>query len=275
MGKEIFCIKVTALLPVLKEQIKALWKSTFGDDDEYIERAFGSFLSEALCFYTLCDKDIACVFFTIPTQFKYSDKICRAFYLYGAATKEALRGKGLFTELFLFAKESLKSNHSADFIFLVPAKQELFNFYRSFSFTDTAFYENREIKAEDCGYNFIRESSVPESLYSLYCKNALSYSHSLVKSEELFVYSVHDKMQDGYILYTFDGGFLLERDGEIFHLCTSSDVDAHQVCASFAAFTGKESVSANIFAEDGKPLCMALSLCESKVENILCSLLFE
>ena len=115
------------------EDLKQLWEVVFGDTREVTNAFFENAFFPDGCFYESADGKAVSALYLLPVTL--GDK--KGFYLYAAATMPANRGKGYMAKLI---KEALRyAKTVADFVYLCPAEQSLYDYYRRFGFSQTLY----------------------------------------------------------------------------------------------------------------------------------------
>lgn len=121
----------------IEKQIREIWRSTFGDTPEYVDLLFNAYFNEQLCSWITHDKVDACGV-GIP-YYIVSDagEKLRGLYLCGLATIPEMRRRGLMTRL-LEQMENNARKRGFDATFLIPADDELRNFYSKRGYKNTS-----------------------------------------------------------------------------------------------------------------------------------------
>lgn len=108
-----------------RSDIIELWQEAFGDSFDDIE-FFIRNVKNARCLAYYNEDNIISMFFLVDcTCLEQNGK-----YIYAACTKTDFRKKGIMSELLNYAKEN-----SEDFICLIPANENLSEYYKSRGFT--------------------------------------------------------------------------------------------------------------------------------------------
>lgn len=118
-----------------------LWQKTFGDTSDTVNYFLEHFASGNLL---VCDNDaeIVSMMLLFESEIVIKSHNYKAFYIYAAATDEKYRKKGIMSNLLEYAGEIAKSRN-AYFLFLKPASEYLYSFYRNNGF-ENAFFQNHE-----------------------------------------------------------------------------------------------------------------------------------
>lgn len=121
-----------------REQIVSLWCSVFKEDSREDAEFFIDNIKHSVCLGYFSDEKLVSMLFLVDC--KYSDLKGR--YVYAVCTAEEFRRKGFSTCLIEKAKEYMN-----DFLWLIPANDSLFGFYKKTGFEMKLFsdksYENR------------------------------------------------------------------------------------------------------------------------------------
>ena len=140
-------------------ELKKLWRDAFDEKGIYTEL----FMEKR---YKTCEaagmfdgKKLLSVLYMLPCTFKLKDKEYSMSYIFAVATFKEQRGKGYCSSVMNFAHEYLKSK-GVDCASLVPAEEELFNFYRNLQYED-AFYISLD------SYHILKSKKLPASFVSL------------------------------------------------------------------------------------------------------------
>ena len=122
----------------LKNKMKALWKDTFHDSDDYINLVFETYFNPDLLEYEEVNGDVVAALLGVPYSFGNADRSVRGLYLCGLATKPQFRSRGFMTRMLARINEkALKAGFA--FTFLIPADPGLRKFYRDRDYVN-AFY---------------------------------------------------------------------------------------------------------------------------------------
>lgn len=119
---------VTVNIDENREQIISLWQECFGDKREYIEFFLDN--CPSVCLGIVTDSELISMLFLLDghiADFKLK-------YIYAAATRAEHRGKGHMANLIEFAKAFCAEEY--DGIFLVPAEESLYGYYKKFGFIE-------------------------------------------------------------------------------------------------------------------------------------------
>ena len=122
--------------------LMALWKEAFGDDDGFINTFFslGFSPTRALCAY---EKEM------LAGALYWFDMNCngkKIAYIYGVATANSFRGRGIGTAMMKAAEETLRAS-GYEGIALVPAEKKVFQFYEKLGYKTFAYVDEKRFTA--------------------------------------------------------------------------------------------------------------------------------
>lgn len=137
----------------IKSQMKALWKATFHDSDEYIDLVFDSYFDPEYVEYFEEGGTIKSAALGIPYKFGNDKYHISGVYLCGLATTPDYRKKGIMGRLIEKAAERMKQKGYA-FLFLIPADEGLKRYYMDRQFIPFS-YMNQYHYVE--GHDFRRD----------------------------------------------------------------------------------------------------------------------
>ncbi|MBR5855696.1 MAG: GNAT family N-acetyltransferase [Bacteroidales bacterium] len=131
--------------------IREIWRNIFTPKEDYLDIIFKYLYRVLDAFVFVIDEKIASVAFAIPMALFHRDEnytsseTYHGRYLYGVATIEEARGRGLSRVLV----EQIKDYYTAgceDFIITRPAEESLFPFYKAQGFTQSLYRSERVIR---------------------------------------------------------------------------------------------------------------------------------
>jgi len=131
------------------DTIANLWQEAFGDDREWVMTYLAENIERVLTYSE--NDDIFGMLSLLPVT--YEDK--KGYYVYGVATFEKHRLKGVSSKLLDFAQKMVHDSR-ADFLVLVPRNEGLFKFYQERGFfpmtsvKTTTFSKNDFQKVTSC-----------------------------------------------------------------------------------------------------------------------------
>ena len=108
-----------------KKELSSLWQMTFSEDSSVIESFFENVFQDTVAPVIRLDGEIISSLFLLDCKIGDYNGKC----IYCAMTKYAHRGKGYMKKLLDFSYAYCKKN-GFDFLFLVPAEESLFDYYR-------------------------------------------------------------------------------------------------------------------------------------------------
>ncbi len=114
-------------------QLKHIWKSVFGDSDDYIKLFFEKkYRDEETLLYVENSKVLSMLFF-LRYNMKVYENIYPSGYICGAATLPEYRGKGLMDSL-LKRSFDIMLKRGDFFSVLIPAEDKLYGFYSRYGY---------------------------------------------------------------------------------------------------------------------------------------------
>ena len=128
-----------------KEKMYSLWQSCFGDDGETIEKFFKNSFSYENAVICTDKAEVVSQLFLLPEKLSLGEKEYFAYYIYAAATAESYRKQGIMGSLLKFTS-ALAADRKADYLFLVPATEKLFDYYEKFGFYKALYAEKTVFK---------------------------------------------------------------------------------------------------------------------------------
>lgn len=126
--------------PKYRNKMYSLWQSCFGDDKETIDMFFKSSFSYENAVICTDKAEVVSQLFLLPEKLSLGEKEHFAYYIYAAATAESYRKQGIMGSLLEFTS-SLAADRKADYLFLVPATEHLFDYYEKFGFYKAVYAE--------------------------------------------------------------------------------------------------------------------------------------
>lgn len=121
------------------EELKEIWKLSFGDDDSFIDLYFQSIDWIKQTAVLLCDGRVVSMLTMIPVDMAGENgEKRRASMLFAIATHPDFQKRGFAERLIEFSNQYLLSMQTAATL-LVPAKKELFRFYKKRGYQDGFF----------------------------------------------------------------------------------------------------------------------------------------
>lgn len=120
-------------------ELIALWRTCFGDDEEYISAFMRARFVPERTLVGREDGRICSVLYLLDGKVRIAGEAFEAAYLYAVCTHPDFRSRGCMGEL-LRAAESLCRDLGLDYICLVPAEDSLFDYYSRFGYR-SAFEE--------------------------------------------------------------------------------------------------------------------------------------
>ena len=209
--------------------LKTLWRICFGDEADYIDFFFENrFVPENTLVYS-CDGKPVSQLFLLEGVFGINGREYPSYYLYAACTHPSFRRKGIMGELLDYAK-TLAESRKIDFICLVPAEKQLFDYYSKFSYRTV--FSKKIITVNRCDFNNCNSSiDNPElntSDLSLFRNRYLTRRDCFIWDDKALDYAVGENRFSDGILYSCGCGYALTRplkDGSchIIEICSSDN----------------------------------------------------
>lgn len=193
-----------------REDIISLWEECFGDDRAYIEFFLDS-CPNKVCIGSVADgKPVSMLFLLNGELNGFSCK-----YIYAACTSIDCRGRGLMGELIEYAK-SCCQDIEADFLFLVPAEDSLYDYYSRFGFVTKMKRAGYTLNGGLKSFDEFKTTDIKKIAQRR--KKLLSVIDRFVFDMATTEYSVKEFLRTGGEIYSRDGetGFLafVVRDGK-------------------------------------------------------------
>lgn len=173
------------------DQLKALWEEAFGDTPEDTEDYFARRHQNGCMLVDVRENEIAGMLSLLPVTLASQGREFPARYIYGVATKQSFRGRGISTQLMEYTHEFMK-NRGEKAAILVPASPSLFDFYgkrgyKTVFFLDTIQVEANKIPSLPVGgrigrcdipaYTRLRDKAFSSSsLYARWDEHAVAYA---------------------------------------------------------------------------------------------------
>lgn len=149
-----------------RTQIIALWSSVFGDSEQDIAFFLDNCRHKKCLGFFVDDKLVSMIFIVECTYCGKSGG-----YIYAVSTYNEYRGRGYASKLIEAAKK-----YDYDFLWLIPANDSLFDFYKRFAF-ETKLYSDK--KYDNC-IAFDENDEICEYLYE---GSAYKYPRGMVYSK--------------------------------------------------------------------------------------------
>ncbi len=130
-------------------QLRELWRTAFGDSDEYIDSFFENLFRTDECVVAEADGKVVSAMYVLPgeTVFPFRKNRLTAGYTYALATLPEYRSRGIGRAVYKAASD--KALGSADAACVLPAEESLYPFYENASGAKP--------------FSFIREARIPKA----------------------------------------------------------------------------------------------------------------
>ncbi len=115
----------------LEAECKSLWRSVFGDDDEFIDHFLSRYYNhDRMIHLNDADDKLTAMLHIIPMTTPEGYKVA---YIYGVATHPDYRNRGYASKLIEMTLKQI-ANENYDYATLIPSSESLFDFYARFGF---------------------------------------------------------------------------------------------------------------------------------------------
>ncbi|MFZ4455155.1 MAG: GNAT family N-acetyltransferase [Bacteroidales bacterium] len=114
-------------------QIVSLWRTCFGDSDEYIRSFLSIIGTPERCLVVELENKIASMIFMLPAKMNVAGTSRDVIYIYACATSPEFREKGVMRDL-LEAAYKQAVEQSAFALILIPASEKLSAYYQKIGF---------------------------------------------------------------------------------------------------------------------------------------------
>ena len=183
------------------EQAKALWKSAFGDSEEFIDTYFGNKILPGNSI-GIFDNGLKSVVHMIPYKIRLQGRSFQSAYIAGAATAQDSRKRGLMK---LLLHESLMLMRSRG-IFMTHLYPFLHSFYEQFGWA-TYSYVEKVVVTEGKNAKNVEQTKDINILHSLYHNMMRSCDGYVIRTDREWKWRTDELYADGgktYVLYEDD-----------------------------------------------------------------------
>ena len=122
----------------MERQLDRLWRNCFYDPVKVTRYFFKYRFVPGNTLVAVEDKEVVSALYLLPCKIRMDGRLCKAQYVYAAATLPQFRNRGLMTQLLRKADE-LGAQNGVFYTVLVPASQSLFRYYEKSGY-QTYFY---------------------------------------------------------------------------------------------------------------------------------------
>lgn len=133
-------MKITSASLTDREDLKQLWKTAFGDSDEYINNFFNELFAPSFCIIAKEGSELAGMLFLLPAELQTDGKKLSCGYVCGAATAIAFRNQGVMRKC-ENACGLLAQSLKLDMLSLVPQEPSLFEMYSRMGYSIASYRE--------------------------------------------------------------------------------------------------------------------------------------
>jgi len=220
------------MITVNKDGIINLWQKTFGDTREYVESFIEAFSDKAEFLTKEASSEVISMLCMIDCTMAVDSKEYKGRYIYACATDEDYKKRGLITELLDEARIKAEKD-DCDFLVLVPANDELFDFYEKRGYSK--FFKVKEIEVSSkilkiLSKDGIAETSADAKAINEMRKNLLTKRPNILWSDEQteFVTKAYS-LDNTRVLYSKGIGYAFLRE-------ENKTVYVDEICAAAEDF---------------------------------------
>ncbi len=133
------------------DEMKTMWKSTFGDSDEYVDLVLDNYFNPMNSLVCTVDSKIVAVLHGIVYSFRSGDGLdanLKGLYLCGLSTQVDMQGRGIMGRM-IKDIENIAISRDYNFLFLIPADDHLRRYYTKFGFVDSAYLRRLYVSYPD------------------------------------------------------------------------------------------------------------------------------
>ncbi len=193
-----------------REEITKLWKTVFGDSEEYINTFLNNYFQPEFCYMAVEDGTAVSMLMALPVALQTATYEYDGRYIYAVSTHLSYRGRGISRKLTLFSEEEIKKD-GGEFTCLVPAEKSLFNFYKAGGYKDFFYRSIKEYHLNNIVNNC--ELKPIKMKFSQHCdfrNNYLSKSGAYAKWQREFLdyLQIEAQFQSGAVL-SFGEGYVV------------------------------------------------------------------
>ena len=208
-----------------------LWQECFGDSKEIIDMFFNSSFSLDNTVVCVDDNNVVAMAYMLEESIFINGIKYSAYYLYALATTQSYRKKGIMAQVIEYIIK-LSVNRNIDYLFLVPASEKLFNYYKKFGFQN-AFCQKKIVITREV-LNFMKDNECLENInfdidfyYDTRYKKLEKTSFVDWNKSELELAKNYFNSASGETILTSQGAFFVEHTkncDKVYDL-TISDID--------------------------------------------------
>lgn len=180
-------------------QLRELWHSAFGDGKDYINQFFSIYKADSVAHTLSVGRQVVSALYVLPFNLCVAGDSVPAAYIYAVATLAEFRGRGYMRTLMSNVEELLR-NRGMVYVFLLPASDELRNYYARLGYTDCSkrdinvFIPSSGITVTG---DLLQISSV-DSIFSLWCSWQKRTAPVVIHTRELLLLNISScEMQGG------------------------------------------------------------------------------
>jgi len=187
----------------MREQIIDLWKTSFGDTDDFIRLWFDRVYKDEQTIVIEENEKVISALQILPYEMTFCGTTIPVGYICGVCTLPSERGKGYMSRLMHQAMEKMQDRRYALAI-LIPATPGLFELYHRFDFVNAFDYSIEEIQSNDSISNpdsgiriFSYKNQSSDAIYSYYHTKQCERDSSVIHSAYQFETICHDRILGG------------------------------------------------------------------------------
>lgn len=238
--------------------LRQLWREAFGESEEFLDLFFSAAYDPKRCFVAVEDGSPGAMLYWFDCEYRGR----RVAYLYGIATAQSHRGRGLATALMEKAQDYLeKLGYVA--ALLVPAGESLFRLYEQRGYRTVGFLSEQTVMA----------AAAPLALRELTAADYAAVRRTLLPESAVIQEGENLRLLSGYSrFYGGDGWCAVVSDGEN-SVVTELLGDANAAPGLLAALEIREAVVRS--PGENRPFAMARALREPVPEDVYFGFAFD
>lgn len=223
-------------------ELKKLWSSCFDDPTEVIDAFFEKTVTPENVVAVFDGNEAVSSAYLLESEIKIDGVKHKAFYVYAVCTEKRYRSKGLMRNVLAFCEKSARERN-ADYIFLVPANDGLFEMYKKIGF-EVGFTFKEEI-VEKRGFSSDCDSSACNRTVELTYERYLSFRGNFPENTALA--SLKEKAFDSFYFPVGESVVCLcNGNGYAVYESENGNVTVHEL------FGDEKSLLNSVFESSGK-----------------------
>jgi predicted acetyltransferase len=219
---------IRAARPEDKRGIANIWKTCFGDSEEYIDFFFKGAFDRDTCFLYDDNGEAAAMLHLLPITLWTGNEHINGDYLFAAATLPQYRKKGIMSEMLTQAGDDTAAR-KGKFIALLPANEHLYDYYslsgfiKAQSVRRASFFREELEKEASAAAPAVMEPDIN----TMYAERKEYFDPALLWEREMFSYALDEWTFTGGKMTAWNGGYCLYRrsgaEVQIKELCCRND----------------------------------------------------